>query len=85
MYTEIIEDSGSNSSSYFANELGLFLSEPLVDYKAGSLFKWWHDSKGWLPLLAQVARRFLHVTATSVPSEQLFSQAGLIYEFTNRY
>jgi len=80
MYTEIIEDSGSSSSNYSADELELLLSEPLVDYKTSSPFKWWHDSKGRFPLLAQVARRFLSAATTSVPSERLFSQAKLVYE-----
>ena len=78
MYTGIIEDSGSSSSSYSGDKLELFLSEPLVDYKTSSPFKWWHDNKGRFPLLAQVTRRFLSATATSVPSERLFSQAGLV-------
>jgi len=78
MYTEIIEDSGSSSSNYSADKLELFLSEPLVDCKTSSPFKWWYDNKGRFPLLAQVARRFLSATATFVPS--LFSQAGLVYE-----
>jgi len=84
MYTEIIKDSGSSSSSYSADELELFLSEPLVDYKTGSPFKWWHDNKGRFPLMGQVAR-FLNATATSLPSEWLFSKVGLLYkEHQNR-
>ena len=38
MYSEIIEDSGFSSSSYFADEFELFLSELLVDYKTGCPF-----------------------------------------------
>jgi len=51
-----------------------------VDYKTSTPFKWFHDNKGQFPLLAQVARKFLSATATSVPSERLFSQAGLVHE-----
>ena len=74
LYSEIIEDSGASSSNS-ADELEQFLSEPLVDYKAWSPFKWWHENKTWFPTLAQVARRFLSGITTSVPSERLFSQA----------
>ena len=79
MYSEIIEDSGTSSSNS-ADKFEQFLSGPLVDYKAGSPFKWWHENKARFPILAQVARRFLSRTATSMPSERLFSQAGILYE-----
>ena len=79
LLTMYSEDSGASSSNS-ADELEQFLSEPLVDYKAGSPFKWWHENKARFPILAQLARRFLSGTATSVPSEWLFSQAGIVYE-----
>ena len=66
----------SNLASLFFTP-GVFLFS-LVDYKTSSLFKWWHDNKGLL--LAQVARRFLSATATSVPSKRLFSLAGIVYK-----
>ena len=39
MYSEIIEDSGASSSNS-TDEVECFLSEPLVDYKVGTPFKW---------------------------------------------
>jgi len=39
--------------------------------------KWWSDSGA--KKLAPVARKFLCPPATSVPSEHLFNEAGLIY------
>ena len=40
--------------------------------------KFWRDNKSSFPLLYQVAKKYLHIPATSVPSERIFSLAGFI-------
>ncbi|KAJ3654653.1 hypothetical protein Zmor_013827 [Zophobas morio] len=42
--------------------------------------KWWSVNRTELKILSGIARRFLSPPPASVPSEQLFSSAGLIYE-----
>ena len=54
--------------------------EPVIDYKIGKPFAWWADHKVRYPTIAQVAKLYLSVTATSVPSERLFPTVGSIYD-----
>ncbi|KAF2898021.1 hypothetical protein ILUMI_08162 [Ignelater luminosus] len=42
--------------------------------------KWWRVDREELKILSPIARRFLSPLPASVPSEQLFSSVGLIYE-----
>lgn len=42
--------------------------------------KWWSVHREEFKILSSIARRFLSTPPGSVPSEQLFSSAGLIYE-----
>jgi hypothetical protein len=48
-------------------------------------FKVWDDLKVFFPHLHKVAKRFLVIPGTSVPSERLFSEAGhILTDFRNR-
>ena len=39
---------------------------------------WWQQNEQRFPMIAHVARKVLCVPATTVPSERIFSSAGLL-------
>jgi len=57
------------------NEVVLYLQQKQIRLKDDPL-KWWSVNKTTLPILAQIARKYLSIPAASVPSERLFSDAG---------
>ena len=54
-----------------------YKSEPSITLDECPL-KWWSNHQYVYPKLAIMTRKYLCITATSVPSEQLFSTAGNI-------
>jgi hypothetical protein len=66
----------SKSSKPQNDELRRYLQEPADE--CASPLDWWQQNQCRFPRIAIVARRLLGIPATSVPSERIFSCAGLI-------
>ncbi|KAL0811965.1 hypothetical protein ABMA28_009363 [Loxostege sticticalis] len=43
-------------------------------------YKWWGCNRGHYPILSKVSAKYISTPASSIYSERLFSEAGLIYE-----
>ena len=59
------------------NEIGSYLEFPVAAIDTDPL-QWWKKEEGRFPNLAQLAKKYLCVCGTSVPSERIFSKAGYI-------
>jgi hypothetical protein len=58
-------------------EMGRFKeTAPLPITKGANPLNWWREHECEYPLLSQLAKRYLCVPGTSVPSERVFSTAG---------
>lgn len=60
------------------HELSVYKSLPEVDDDFADPCKWWSLHSLQFPRLSVIARRYLSSPATSVPSERVFSKAGII-------
>lgn len=58
-------------------ELTRYKAEPVAELKEKPL-EWWRTHHRSYPRLAKMAQKYLSIVATSVPSERLFSTAGII-------
>lgn len=73
----------SNNDTAHSNKMSQvdqYWLEPLKDRRETDPLQRWNQNKERFPILASVARKFLAVPPTTVPSERLFSTIGLIYE-----
>ena len=52
-----------------------FFSLPLAS-RSVDPFIWWNQQKHELPIMSKLAKKYLCISATSVPSERLFSDVG---------
>ena len=70
-------DEHLSSCQKVVRERQRYLHLPTVNPDTDPLL-WWKDESKHLPFLATLARKYLCLCGTSVPSERLFSKAGLI-------
>lgn len=67
----------ADESVQLKKEVQLYFAEDTLELEKEPL-AWWQKNENRFPHLAQLARRYLAIPATSVPSEQVFSAAGLL-------
>ena len=79
---ELLNSEESTSSAADSNDMEdqvrSYLALPTISRQESPL-TWWRENVKRYPDVATVARRFLSAPSTSVPSERLFSSAGLVY------
>lgn len=68
---------GCQNHSTWEDKIEHFFKQTQLDPDADALV-WWRANHERFPTIAKLARRFLSKPATSVPSERIFSTAGLI-------
>jgi len=68
-----------NPNSAYNNMVQEYHKEKKLEPNGDPLL-WWKMNKNKYGVLCKLARQFLSPPASSVPSEQLFSGAGLIYD-----
>ena len=59
------------------NEISRYTSLPNINPEDNPLV-WWKNEQHNLPTLALLAKKYLAICATSMPSERIFSKAGFI-------
>lgn len=71
-------ESDSNEVTSVA-ELNQYLSQPVIERKTSPL-SWWKKNENSFPILSKLVKKYLSPPSSSVYSERLFSEAGIIYE-----
>jgi len=66
------------------SELKKYLSAPLDEFCGGNIVDWWQDHQFEYPIWSHMARDYLAIPGSSVPSERAFSSGRHIgTEFRN--
>ena len=80
----ILQKKKKSSNIQSRNEVNKYLAIP-VESQDVNPCEWWKHHKTQYPILAKIARDYICIPATSVPSEQAFSKSGeLISKKRNR-
>lgn len=81
-FNEVAQDNSQTedtTNSAIANELDFYLKMVRVDRQSDP-YAWWAANANQFPILIKFAQIYLSSPCSSVYSERLFSEAGLVYE-----
>ncbi|KAK3912232.1 E3 SUMO-protein ligase ZBED1, partial [Frankliniella fusca] len=70
-----LNQSSISTEERFHQEIAKYEMLPAEDLEVCP-FKWWKTHQAAFPLLSKLAKKYLSIPATSLPSERLFSTAG---------
>ena len=71
--------SESEDEDEVVDEVQRYLQVKCTDHTT-SPFDWWRANESYYPQLSLLAKKYLCITATSVPCERMFSKAGCIID-----
>ena len=60
------------------SEIQLYINSPCVRDETGDILSWWKQHETDFPNLAELAKKYLNIPASSASSERNFSAAGLV-------
>jgi len=75
---ELLGTSAAECEASVDDQVRTYLAQPTISRNL-SPCDWWRDNHTMFPAVAAVARCYLSAPSTSVPSERLFSAAGIVY------
>ena len=81
---QIVQKKKKHNNSQSRNEVNEYLAIPVESLSVNPC-EWWKHHRTQYPILSKIARDYICIPATSVPSEQAFSKSGeLISKRRNR-
>jgi len=75
IFDELFDDLLQYEEQEVQGEYEKYFSLPTANRKTDP-FVWWNSKKNEFPIMSVLAKKYLCISATSVPSERLFSDVG---------
>ena len=75
IFDELFDDLLQYEEQEVQGKYEKYFSLPTANWKTDP-FVWWNSKKNEFPIMSVLAKKYLCISATSVPSERLFSDVG---------
>ncbi|RXN24106.1 zinc finger BED domain-containing 4-like protein [Labeo rohita] len=80
LYARVLGATAVSHEMYsFETEPECYLSEPVIE-RSDMPLQWWQNNETRFKTLAHLAKKFLCPPPSTVPSERVFSEVGMLYE-----